>query len=281
MAFSAMSTFWQLNTLTPSYINGTGGAYKVYTYNGYTILVVTAGTVIVNPPKNLICGYLVVGPGGRGALGVSGAFGGSGGVVKIGTIVSHSITITAYTPATLFIGTGSGSSSISGTTSNITSGPGLNGSIALTSGLYNGVAVTYGNGGNSVNSTIGCLGGTGFNFVTHSIPEISLNTDYVGGGGGGWKFDNTGDTATYAGSGGPGGGGGGSSGASGVYGGGGIGTVNFATSSVFGNNGQAGTISKGGNGGANTGGGGGAGRGSTQSSGGSGVILIYYTTPTF
>ena len=71
MEFSAMSTFWQLNTLTPSYINGTGCAYKVYTYNGYTILVVTAGTVIVNPPKNLICGYLVVGPGGRGALGGS------------------------------------------------------------------------------------------------------------------------------------------------------------------------------------------------------------------
>ena len=207
--------------------------------------------------------------------------------MKIGTIVSHSITITAYTPATLFIGTGSGSSSISGTTSNITSGPGLNGSIALTSSLHNGVAVTYGNGGNSVNSTIGCLGGTGFYFLNYPIPEISLNTDYVGGGGGGWKYDNTGDTATYAGSGGPGGGGGGSSGASGVYGGGGIGTVNFATSSVFGNNGQAGTISKGGNGGANTGGGGGAGKYSIKRWFRSNFnllyyanILIYYTTPT-
>ena len=296
MAFSAMSTFWQLNTHftipNVTITNGTGGAHQVYTYFPYTIIVVSAGTVIVKPNYLLTVGYLVVGPGGIGL-----GNGASGGVVKVGTIASNAITIAANSTATLTIGltatyinqtvTPGTPSTISGTSTNVTCLPGANSGYppsiqTATSGYYNSATpnVTYGKGGQSTGTALVVNGNPGFDFSLHKITDINLISGYVGGGGGG--YTNVAGSI-YAGSGGTGGGGGGVY-SNYMYGTGGPGPVTFDTSATFGYNGtNASAPNIPGNGGINTGGGGGGGgtySGGPAGLGGSGVILIYYTTPT-
>ena len=82
MAFSAMSTFWQLNTHIPNFfssitiipsVSNVTNTYATYTYYNtdqgktYAIIVVTNGIVTVTPINgSLSFGYLSVGSGGDG-----------------------------------------------------------------------------------------------------------------------------------------------------------------------------------------------------------------------
>ena len=268
MAFSAMSTFWQLNaspnyiTISPSVSNVTN-TYEKYTYTNtgqgktYAIIVVTKGTVTVTPiNRSLSFGYLAVGPGAGG----SGTGGGQAGGVNIGDLAYY-LTATPAVPAVLTVAQPGSNTTIVATTT-ITS------VYASRTGVYNNNPTqAYGAAGNS------SAGGDGLNLSTYRLSDINLpsgTNSYIAGGGGGSVYFNN----LYMGfSGGVGGGGGGYNG-----GGGSTGGITFGNSNTFGFNGTPGGSFVGaGYGGYNTGSGGGA-RGSSvnTTSGGAGVILIYY-----
>jgi hypothetical protein len=254
-------------------------------YETYSICLFLGNGTITTPNSSTKIGYLVV--GGGGTSGTAGSPGAPGGGVNY---CPHALSIKFLSPSSTYsitVGNGltavsnnnpgtAGSSIISGTdVSVIAVGGGYNGAPVTTSLLQGGSYTSSAGGFFGTTNSNGGNGGDGLNLST-IFSDINMS-GYIAGGGGGAA-----GTAGYTpGNGGLGGGSGGASRAPPISTGG-LGVVQFGTSTSFGANGGSGTAStpsaNGGTAGANTGGGAGSHIGTASSTSGSGVVIVYWKT---
>jgi len=222
-----------------------GVDYITYSNSGYTVIVFTiaisGSTISFSTNKTVNC--IVVGPGGNGGNGNSanGGGGGGGGGVNV-----NSLSVTKNTSYSILVGTTS--NRLSSYFHTITAGAGNNGTSAAGGGAGGSASSGGGAGGQGGKQTPATLPVAGSNGTQLNVPITvtinSTNYTYLGGGGAGGKYFNSGTIAPSA-------------GASGGLSGGG-------------NSGKSATAS--------TGGGGGGGLDATDGrNGASGVVILYFT----